>query len=145
MEPPIREGRRRAHPRRRAGPVNGADRLPTIGRTVVAVGRRPSLWATTVRQVAVLAAPGWWRRAPFLPRPAPEYLRFRLQTAYGGAGQGPIEPDDLVSYLEWCRATRRHLRQERRAAGRPGSSGRRWGPPFRHRQSPAGRVAAPVP
>jgi hypothetical protein len=70
---------------------------------VRAVGRHPSLWPTAARQVAVLAAPGWWRRWPFLPLPTPEYLRFRSQTAYGGAGERPPEPADLVTYLRWCR------------------------------------------
>jgi hypothetical protein len=50
-----------------------------------------------------MAAPGWWRRRPFLPLPPTDYLRFRLQTAYGGAGERPPEPDDLVTYLHWCR------------------------------------------
>jgi hypothetical protein len=54
----------------------------------------------------VLAAPGWWRRPWFLPRPAAEYLRFRLQTAYGGDGDSPIRGEDLVAYLRWCRASR---------------------------------------
>ena len=67
----------------------------------------PSLWATGVRQVTVLARPGWWRRAPFLPVPDDGYLRFRLETAYGGLGDRPLEPDDLVAYLRWCRALRR--------------------------------------
>ena len=68
-----------------------------------AVARHPSLWATGVRQVLVLAAPGWWRRRPFLPLPAPDYLRFRLQTAYGGDGSRAPDPADLVTYLRWCR------------------------------------------
>ncbi|HEY8523313.1 MAG TPA: hypothetical protein VIL48_00015 [Acidimicrobiales bacterium] len=75
-------------------------------RAALAVARRPSLWATAVRQVAVLAEPGWWRRPPFLPLPAPGYLRFRLQTAYGGDGEREPEPDDLVTYLRWCREAR---------------------------------------
>jgi hypothetical protein len=54
----------------------------------------------------VLARPGWWRRPPFLPVPDPDYLRFRLETAYGGTGEGPFEPADLVAYLRWCRAVR---------------------------------------
>lgn len=73
---------------------------------VLAVVRRPQLWWTTVRQVRVLARPGWWRRPPFLPLPAPNYLRFRLQTAYGGDGTEPVRDEDLVSYLQWCRASR---------------------------------------
>lgn len=72
-------------------------------RAVVAVLRHPSLWWTGLRQAAVLAGPGWWRRPPFLPLPAPEYLRFRIETAYGGSGDQPPRPQDLVTYLRWCR------------------------------------------
>jgi hypothetical protein len=74
---------------------------------VAAVARHPSLWAIGVRQAVVLARPGWWRRPPFLPLPAPDYLRFRLETAYGGLGDRPIEPADLIAYLRWCRTLRR--------------------------------------
>jgi hypothetical protein len=81
---------------------------PTIDRrwataAIRALGRHPSLWATGVHQALVLAAPGWWRRRPFLPVPPHDYLRFRLQTAYGGPGDHLPEPDDLVTYLRWCR------------------------------------------
>jgi len=68
------------------------------------LARHPRLWPTGVRQALVLAAPGWWRRPPFLPLPAPDYLRFRMQTAYGGDGDRAPAPDDLVTYLRWCRA-----------------------------------------
>ncbi|MFN8039254.1 MAG: hypothetical protein U0Q07_08600 [Acidimicrobiales bacterium] len=74
-----------------------------LARVVTAVLRRPSLWGTALRQVLVLAPDGWWRRAPWLPLPDPAYLRFRLQTMYGDPGHAP-EPDDLVTYLQWCRA-----------------------------------------
>jgi hypothetical protein len=72
-------------------------------RAIRAVLPHPSLWRTGLRQLRVLARPGWWRRPPFLPLPAPDYLRFRLETAYGG--QGDREPDavDLLTYLQWCR------------------------------------------
>lgn len=72
-------------------------------RVVVALLPHPGLWATAVRQAFVLAAPGWWRRPPFLPLPAPDYLRFRLETIYGGEGDQAIEPADLLEYLRWCR------------------------------------------
>jgi len=54
----------------------------------------------------VLAAPGWWRRWPPVPVPAPSYTRFRLVTAYG---EPPVPPPaaDVVAYLEWCRRQRR--------------------------------------
>ena len=68
-----------------------------------AVVRRPSLWGTAARQASRLARPGWWRRRPFLPLPDPGYLRFRMQTAYGEAGQQPPVASDLVAYLHWCR------------------------------------------
>ena len=75
-------------------------------RVVLAVVARPGLWGTAVRQVFVLAVPGWWRHRPFLPVPDNDYLRFRLETQYGTADHA-IEPADLVAYLEWCRRERR--------------------------------------
>ncbi len=70
---------------------------------MLAVLPHPSLWLTAVSQARRLARPGWWRRPPFLPLPAPDYLRFRMETAYGGAGDQPPAPGDLVTYLRWCR------------------------------------------
>ena len=76
--------------------------LPVRLDAITAVVRRPRLWATGFRQMRRLAAPGWWHRWPFLPVPPPAYLRFRLQTAYGHQ-RTTIAPDDLVTYLHWCR------------------------------------------
>ena len=72
-------------------------------RAALAVVRRPSLWGVAARQAKVLARPQWWRRRPYLPLPDPSYLRFRMQTAYGADGTQPPAPDDLVTYLRWCR------------------------------------------
>lgn len=71
----------------------------------VAVLARPWLWWTAVRQLLLLARPGWWRRAPFLPVPDREYLRFRLVTQYGDPSRVPV-PRDVVGYLRWCRSYR---------------------------------------
>jgi hypothetical protein len=68
----------------------------------VAVVRHPALWTTAFRQAQRTAAPGWWRRRPFLPVPSGEYLRFRLITQYGSADRSPM-PDDVLNYLLWCR------------------------------------------
>jgi hypothetical protein len=76
--------------------------LPAVGSVLA----RPTLWWTGVRQVFALAPRGWWRRWPLLPLPAPAYLRFRLITAYGATDTAPL-PEDVVSYLRWCRAWRR--------------------------------------
>jgi hypothetical protein len=68
---------------------------------VAGLAAHPTLWPTAVAQAHRLAPAGWWRRAPFLPLPDPEYVRFRLETQYG-AHHDP-EPQDLVTYLRWCR------------------------------------------
>jgi hypothetical protein len=68
----------------------------------LAVLVRPRLWGVAVVQSLRLARTGWWRRWPPLPLPAPEYLRFRMQTAYGDPEAHP-PPADVVAYLEWCR------------------------------------------
>lgn len=81
-----------------AAPLDRSWAIAAVG----AVLRHPSLWITGARQALVLARPGWWRRRPFLPLPDPAYVRFRLETAYGGNGDRPPEPDDLVTYLRWC-------------------------------------------
>ena len=89
---------------RNAGSSGGPP--PAVGagwwlRAGVAVARRPGLWPTAVAQAVRLARPGWWKRPPFLPAPDPDYVRFRLQTAYGSRGTPAV--GDLVAYLKWCR------------------------------------------
>jgi hypothetical protein len=61
-----------------------------------------------------MIAPGWWRRPPFLPVPDATYVRYRIETAYGV--RGTPNAADVISYLEWCRASVRT--QRRRAGGR---------------------------
>lgn len=73
-----------------------------VGPAAVSVAVRPRLWGVAVRQGLRMAVPGWWRRWPPLPLPAPDYVRFRLQTAFGDLAEGPT-PADVVAYLDWCR------------------------------------------
>lgn len=75
-----------------------------------AVAVRPRLWPTAIGQMFRMAPRGWWRRRPFLPVPDPAYLRFRLQTQYGGDQPHTPVAHDLVAYLEWCRGYRDALR-----------------------------------
>ena len=70
-------------------------------RAFFAVVVRPRLWWTALRQATRMARPGWWRRTPYLPVPPPDYIRFRLETAYGDGAAAPA-PRDLVAYLDWC-------------------------------------------
>jgi len=79
-------------------------RLRQMVAVVAAVLSRPDLWVTALRQFRVLARPRWWARAPFLPVPDADYLKFRLVTAYGGDGTATPDAADLIAYLVWCRA-----------------------------------------
>jgi hypothetical protein len=72
-------------------------------RSAALVAARPALWATAARQAVRLARPRWWQRAPFLPLPDRDYLRFRFETQYGTGPRVHPDPHDLVAYLEWCR------------------------------------------
>lgn len=90
-------------------PVGVFQTVSMVVPTMVAVLRRPDLWRTAIRQAGVLARPGWWRRAPFLPLPDAGYLHFRFVTMYGGDptdqhDRRTLAPADLITYLEWCRA-----------------------------------------
>jgi len=80
-------------------------------RASLLVALRPRLWPVAVGQTRRIASPGWWRRPPFLPLPARDYLHFRLRTQYGAAGEP--EPRDVVTYLEWCRQMGRNRRWPR--------------------------------
>lgn len=77
---------------------------------VIAVLRRPSLWGTAVGQARRLAPRRWWARPPFLPLPDRAYLRFRLETQYGGAGDRRADAHDVVAWLAWVQAFDRDVR-----------------------------------
>jgi len=77
---------------------------------VVAVLRRPDLWATGIRAARTHAPPGWWKRRPWLPVPDRHWMQFRLTTAYG-TGSAPAdtvtpraEPSEFIEWLEWLKA-----------------------------------------
>jgi hypothetical protein len=44
----------------------------------------------------------WYREPPFLPLPPPEYLRWRMLTAYGDEDAVP-PADDVVRLARWRR------------------------------------------
>lgn len=47
----------------------------------------------------------WYRRPPFLPLPAREYVRWRMYTAYGDYDAVP-PADDVIRYARWIAAGR---------------------------------------
>ena len=61
---------------------------------------RPTLAADLLRVAWRFRARGWWRRAPFLPLPPTEYVRWRMYTAYGDEDAVP-PADDVVRYARW--------------------------------------------
>lgn len=72
----------------------------------LAVAGRPALWGAALGQLRALAPDRWWATFPPLPRPAPAWLAFRMETAYGDQSARP-SARDVVAFLEWCRETRR--------------------------------------
>lgn len=68
--------------------------------------RRPGLGLEAVRTALAVAAPGWARRFPFLPRPAASYLDWRLTTAYGRPDAAP-SPEETAEFLSWRRKMRK--------------------------------------
>lgn len=77
-------------------------------RILGAVLRRPGLVVDLVSTAWVFRARGWYRRFPFLPLPPRDYLRWRMETAYGDPDATP-PPDDLARYLRWARRMRARM------------------------------------
>jgi hypothetical protein len=75
-----------------------------VGVLVAAVLMRPDLWWTAIGELKRMAPRQWWRSSPFLPLPDRRFWEFRMVTAYGRCDAVPGRAD-VVSFLEWCRAT----------------------------------------
>jgi len=64
----------------------------------------PRLALDLLRAVWAFRRREWWRRAPFLPLPDRDYLRWRMYTAY--ADEDAVPPaDDVVRFARWRRET----------------------------------------
>lgn len=62
----------------------------------------PRLAVDLVRLVWSFRARQWYLRPPFLPLPPPEYVRWRMYTAYGDEHAVP-PVDDVVRFAAWRR------------------------------------------
>jgi hypothetical protein len=63
--------------------------------------RHPSLGMDLLRVAWRFRRRGWYRRPPFLPLPASEYLRWRMLTAYGDPNAVP-PAEDVERYARWA-------------------------------------------
>jgi hypothetical protein len=63
--------------------------------------RSPSTGLALLRVAWRFRSRGWYRRFPFLPLPARDYLRWRMYTAYGDERFVP-PPEDVVKYARWA-------------------------------------------
>jgi hypothetical protein len=64
----------------------------------------PRLALDLVRLTWSFRARDWYRRAPFLPLPPLEYVRWRMFTAYGDEDAVP-SLEDVVRFARWRRET----------------------------------------
>ena len=71
-------------------------------RVFLAVLVRPTLWGVAMHTWWRTTPSRWWARAPHLPVPSRDYLRFRLVTQYG-RNDADIVPGDVLNYLAWCK------------------------------------------
>ena len=73
-------------------------------RLILRAAVRPRLALDLVRLTWSFRARDWYRRAPFLPLPPAEYVRWRMFTAYGD--EYAVPPiDDVIRFARWRRET----------------------------------------
>lgn len=73
-------------------------------RLVLRASVNPRLALDLVRLTWSFRARDWYRRAPFLPAPPRDYVRWRMFTAYGD--EDAVPPlDDVVRFARWRRET----------------------------------------
>ena len=61
---------------------------------------QPALAVSLLRVSWRFRAREWWKRAPFLPLPDREYVRWRMHTAYGDHDAIP-PAEDVIRYARW--------------------------------------------
>lgn len=71
--------------------------------------RRPGLWPALLSAAWAFRTRRWYRKPPFLPLPSREYMRWRLETAYGNPEAVPPE-EEIVRFLTWSAEMRKRMR-----------------------------------
>lgn len=72
--------------------------LALVGRAII----NPRVARDLVALAWSMRRRGWYREPPFLPLPPPEYVRWRMHTAYGDERAVP-PPEDVVRVARWRR------------------------------------------
>ena len=67
--------------------------------------RHPTLAADLLRVAWRFRSRTWYRRFPFLPLPARDYVRWRMHTAYGDHDAVP-PVEDIERYARWVAGRR---------------------------------------
>lgn len=75
--------------------------LPVIATLSLRSARHPSLAGDLLRVAWRFRRRHWYRRFPFLPLPARDYVRWRMYTAYGDADAVPTAKE-LERYARWA-------------------------------------------
>ena len=124
-----RETRYRAHTLRTSRRPPSARSVvagPAFGGAPAARAARPALWATALRQALAPGPAAMVARAPFLPLPDPDYLRFRLRDPVRGRrATRPARPGRLPRVVPEMRPGR--LRSPTTPTILPGGRCRRLG------------------
>lgn len=68
--------------------------------------RRPWLLPAVLGMAWAFRRRRWWSRAPFLPIPSPDYLRWRMDTAYGDPNAIPPQIE-YERFVRWAATQRR--------------------------------------
>lgn len=63
--------------------------------------RNPAVGVSLVRVGWRFRRRDWYRRFPFLPLPAREYVQWRMHTAYGSDDAVP-PANDVIRYARWA-------------------------------------------
>jgi hypothetical protein len=64
----------------------------------------PRLGLDLIRTLWAFRRREWWARAPFLPIPDQDYMRWRMYTAY--ADEDAVPPlEDVIRFARWRRET----------------------------------------
>jgi hypothetical protein len=82
---------------------------PVVGALVARCLVEPTLVPKLVLVAWRFRRRRWWARAPFLPLPATDYVRWRMHTAYGRHDAIP-PAHDVANYARWTWDMRRVAR-----------------------------------